>query len=401
MSLFLRTISVEEARRIARDMAPPPVYEEVPLEECCRRVLADNALADVDIPGFDRSVVDGYTVRASDTTGAGEAIPSLLELAGTVTMGNPPGFSLAPGQCAYIPTGGELPAGSDAVVMIEQSESLGDQVLIRRPVAPGENMIRRGEDFMQGSPALLRGHRITPQDTGVLAAVGCSRVKVYRRPRVGVISTGNELIPVDALPKGSEIRDSNSVMIGSFLEESGCLPRLYGIVRDDPATLRSAIVTALDENDAVVLSGGSSKDERDLAARLIGELGQVLAHGVAIAPGKPTILGKCKGIPVIGLPGHPASAFVVLAVIGSALTEAMTGEEGRIPCTRKAVLAENVPSSRGREDYVRVSLEGDIARPLFGKSGLLNTLVASTGMVRIPAGREGLEAGEEVEVIWW
>lgn len=262
-------------------------------------------------------------------------------------------------------------------------------------------MIRRGEDFRQGSPALRCGRRITPQDSGVLAAAGCSRVIVYRKPCFGVISTGNELIPVDARPKGSEIRDSNSVMVGSFLEESGCIPHLYGIIRDDPATLRPAIEKALDENEAVVLSGGSSKDERDLAARLIGELGEVLAHGVAIAPGKPTILGKCKGKPVIGLPGHPASAFVVLKVIGGALIDGMTGEEGRIPCTTKAVLAENVPSSRGREDYIRVSLEGNKARPLFGKSGLLNTLVTSVGMVRIPAGREGLEAGEEVEVIWW
>ncbi|MDD1716477.1 MAG: molybdopterin molybdotransferase MoeA [Methanolinea sp.] len=401
MSLFLRTISVDEARRIARGMAPPPDYEDIPLAESFRRVLAENALADADIPGFDRSVVDGFAVRASDTTGAGEAIPSLLELVGEVTMGRPPEFSLSPGQCAYIPTGGELPSGSDAVVMVEQSESLGDQILIKRPVAPGENLILRGEDFRQGSPALFRGRRISPQDCGVLAAVGCSQVRVFRKPHFGVISTGNELIPVDSHPQGSEIRDSNSVMIGSFLEESGCIPRLYGIVRDDPAILRSAIVSALNENDAVILSGGSSKDERDLAARLIGELGEVLAHGIAIAPGKPTILGKCEGKPIIGLPGHPASAFVVLTVIGSALFEGMTGERGRITRTRKAVLAENIPSSRGREDYVRVSLEGDIARPLFGKSGLLNTLVASTGMIRIPSGSEGLEAGEEVEVIWW
>jgi len=287
------------------------------------------------------------------------------------------------------------------MVMVEHAESLGDQVLIKRPAAAGENVIRRGEDFSRNSPALTRGRRLHPQDIGVLAAVGCERVPVFTRPRIGVISTGNELVPVSSVPTGSQVRDCNSVMLGAFIRESGCIPRLYGVVRDDWETLREILITAARENDAIVLSGGSSKDERDLAASLIHDLGEVLVHGVAIAPGKPTIIGRCRGKPVLGLPGHPASAFVVLDVIGAPFLMVMTGESTRKVCTRRFTLAQNVPSQRGREDYVRIRIEEGKAVPLFGKSGLLNTLVKSDGMIRIPAGSEGLEKDEQVEVILW
>ncbi|MCU0632735.1 MAG: molybdopterin molybdotransferase MoeA [Methanolinea sp.] len=401
MSLFLRTIPVEEAIRIATGVAPAPRYEEIPLEDAGGRVLARDVAADVDIPGFDRSVMDGYAVRASDTFGAGEAIPSLLSLRGTVMMGRTPEIVLQAGECAYIPTGGELPVGADSVVMIEHSEAIGDQILVKRPVANGENLIRRGEDFTRGKPVLLKGRRLTPPDLGVLAAVGCHTVPVCSIPAIGVISTGNELIPVRKTPIGSQIRDSNSVMLGAYLQRAGCRTTLYGIIPDERKSLANALQTALAENDAVILSGGSSKDERDLCADLIGECGEILVHGVAIAPGKPTIIGKCRGKPVLGLPGHPASALVVLDRIGRPLLAEMAGEVMRPACTRSAQLAQNVPSIRGREDYIRVRLEGNRASPLFGKSGLLNTLVQSDGLIRIPAGSEGLEEGETVEVILW
>ena len=401
MSIFLRTVTVEEAIRAAKGIAPHPGREEVPLEEAAGRVLAEAVSADVDIPAFDRSVVDGYALRASDTIGAGESIPSLLTLLGTVRMGQAPDLVMRAGECAYIPTGGALPPGADAVVMIEHTEIIDDQVLVKRPVAPGENLIMRGEDFARGIPVLCVGRRLTPPDIGVLAAAGCHTVPVFTCPSIGVISTGNELIPVREIPTGSQIRDSNSAMIGAYLRHAGCTATLYGVIPDERRTLQDALEKALSRNDAVVLSGGSSKDDRDLCADIVGQLGEVLVHGVAIAPGKPTIIGRCEGKPVLGLPGHPASALVVLDRIGRPLLAAMTGEKARTVCTRHAKLAQNIPSVRGREDYIRVRLDGGMAFPLFGKSGLLNTLVQSDGLVCIPAGREGLEAGETIEVIMW
>lgn len=401
MSLFLRTVPVEDAIRVAAGIAPAPSCAEIPLEEAGGRVLSRDVVADIDIPCFDRSVMDGYAVRASDTIGAGEAIPSLLSLCGTVKMGRASDISLSAGECAYIPTGGQLPAGADAVVMIEHTEQIDDQVLVKRPVAPGENLIRKGEDFARGMPVLKKGRRLSPPDIGVLAAVGCHTVPVCTIPSIGVISTGNELIPVRDIPTGSQIRDSNSGMLGTYLRRVGCTETLYGIVPDERAALKDALEKALSENDGVLLSGGSSKDERDLCTDIIGELGEVLVHGVSIAPGKPTIIGRCREKPVLGLPGHPASALVVLDRIGRPLLAAMSGEVMGKGCTRTALLAQNIPSIRGREDYVRVRLEGDRAFPLFGKSGLLNTLVQSDGVVRIPAGSEGIEIGETVEVLLW
>lgn len=401
MTLFLHTIPVEEAVRIAVGIAPAPQMEQVPLNDAGGRVLAMDVTADVDIPGFDRSVVDGYALKSSDTVGAGESIPSLLTLSGRVTMGSCPGFTLNAGECAYMPTGGELPEGADAVVMLEHTESVDDQILIKRPVAAGENLIRKGEDFSRGSPVITKGRRLTPPDLGVLAAVGCHTVPVSTVPVIAVISTGNELIPVEDTPRGSQVRDSNSVMLGSYIRNAGCRAVLYGVVPDERDALRTALMNAIAAHDAVIISGGSSKDERDLCADLVGELGRLLVHGVAIAPGKPTIIGTCSGKPVLGLPGHPASALVVVDRIGRPLLAAMQGETFLGDRTRIARLAQNISSIRGREDYARVRLEGDLAYPLFGKSGLLNTLVQSDGIVRIPSGSEGLEIGDMVEVILW
>jgi molybdopterin molybdotransferase len=401
MSLFFRTISVDEAREIARQLGSPAGTEEVPLEKAAGRVLASQVKADLDIPGFSRSVVDGYALAATDTVGASDAIPAMLALAGRVSMGVQDNLAVRPGECAYVPTGGALPAGTNAVAMIEYSESLGDQVLIKKPVAPGENVVGRGEDFSAGTAVLNPGRHLSPQDTGVLAAVGCAVVTVRRKPLVGVISTGNELVPVDSKPGPGEVRDVNSYLCASFLASRGCTPRIYGITRDDRESLRVVLKKAVNECDAVFISGGSSKDDRDMSADLIREIGEVLAHGVAIAPGKPTILGKAGGKPVIGLPGHPASAFMVLLVIGNAALQGLLGEDKIKSCTVRARLARNIPSTKGREDYVRVIVKDGLADPLFGKSGLLNTLVRSDGIVRIPAGREGLEVNEEVEVILW
>ena len=400
MSLFLEVVAVSEAVAAVRRIAPPPGREEVPLEDALHRVLVQDVRADVDIPGFNRSTVDGYGVAAAETTGASEAIPAMLQCRGRVGMGSADPGSVSPGSCHYVPTGGALPEGADAAVMIEHTEQIGDDILVHRPVAPGENVVLRGEDFQAGEVVLSRGRVLSPRDIGVAAAVGADRVVVAKVPKIGIISTGNELVPVAVTPGPGEVRDANSYLAGAFVTERGCHPVYFGIVRDDRAVLAQAVSSALDRCDAVLVSGGSSKDERDNTAAVIAELGEVLVHGIALAPGKPTIIGTARGKPVIGLPGHPASAFVVLTAIVDHLLAAMldTAVSRR---TVRARLNQNVPSARGREDYVRVSVRGGEATPVFGKSGLLNTLVQSEGLVRVPASSEGLEVGEEVEVILW
>jgi molybdopterin molybdotransferase len=401
MSLFLQIVPVSEAVATVRTLATRCGVEPVPLDMALHRVLARDVTSDVDIPGFTRSVMDGYALRAADTIGASESTPAMLSLKGRVSMGAPSGLTVGPVECIYIPTGGTLPEGADAVVMIENTEPIGEEVLVKRPVAHGENIIFYNDDFSAGEIVLSAGRRLSAQDIGVLAAAGCTEVPVVIKPRVGIISTGNELIPVTARPEPGQVRDVNTHVIASVLKDLGCIPVMYGIIRDEREPLSTTIIKAVAECNMILISGGSSKDDRDMVAGIIGELGEVLIHGVAIAPGKPTIIGRCKNIPVIGLPGHPASAFIVLVAIGRHLITTLTGDTASQVRIMQATLKENIPSSRGREDYIRVAVKDGIATPLFGKSGLLNTLVQSTGIVRVPAQSEGLETGTQVEVILW
>jgi molybdopterin molybdotransferase len=401
MSLFLQLVSVSEAVAEIRNLAVQCGDESVPLPDAFHRILARDVHADVDIPGFTRSVVDGFAVQAADTTGSGDAIPSILNLSGRVEMGVSLKSHIKSGECIYVPTGGLLPEGADAVVMIEHAEQIGEEVLVKKPVAHGENVLFFNEDFSAGEVVCTKGRRLTSQDIGVLAAAGCTSVPVFKIPIIGIISTGNELVSVNQKPMPGQVRDVNSYVVAAFVQEQGCRMVHYGIIRDDRDALRSTIINAAAECDAVMISGGSSKDERDMVAAIIAERGTVLVHGIAIAPGKPTIIGKYDGKPVIGLPGHPASAFIVLIAIVRHMITAMTGETGSTLRTIQATLGQNIPSSKGREDYVRVAVRDGIAMPLFGKSGLLNTLVRSTGVIRVPAESEGLETGTRVEVIVW
>jgi molybdopterin molybdotransferase len=402
MSRFLQVVTVADAVRTAVKIAPAGTTETVTAEQSAGRVLAAPVTADTDIPGFDRSVVDGFAVRSADTIGAGNASPALLRCVGRIAMGtSDTTLILRENECAYIPTGGVLPQGADAAVMMEYTEEAGDTVLVKKTASHGENVLLRNEDFKKGETVFSPGRRLTPQDAGVLAACGCAGVMVAKKPVVGIISTGNELVPVTIRPGPGQVRDANAPMIAAWLSEYGCIPRIYGIVRDERTAFEAVIAKALPECDAVLLSGGSSKDDRDMTAGVIAGKGEVIIHGIALAPGKPTIIGRIDGKPVFGLPGHPASAFVVLIAIVRPLLDAMLGLKNARLRTVQATLAENIPSQRGREEYVRVRLENGCATPLFGKSGLLNTLVKSDGLVCIPAGTEGLEKGSPVEVILW
>jgi len=402
MSRFLNVIPVAEAVATVIRISCKPSMETVPVESVTGRILAAAVTADTDIPGFDRSVVDGYAVRAADTAGAGDAIPALLHSAGRIAMGRQDAkISVGPGTCAYIPTGGVLPAGADAVVMVEYTEEASDTVLVKKSVSHGENVLLCDEDFKKGETVFLAGRRVSPQDAGVLAACGCATVPVAKKPVVGIISTGNELVPVTMVPGPGQVRDANASMLAAYLTEYGCVPRLYGIIADEREAFDAILTRALPECDIVLLSGGSSKDDRDMTAAVIAAMGEVLVHGIAIAPGKPTIIGRIGGKPVFGLPGHPASAFVVLIAIVRPLIDRMLGIPRPLQRTKMATIAVNIPSQRGREEYVRVRLDNGVATPLFGKSGLLNTLIRSDGLIRIPAGAEGLEQGSVVEVILW
>jgi molybdopterin molybdotransferase len=401
MSLFLQVVSVSTAIEEIRNLAVRRGDETVNLVDALHRILAEDIHADGDIPGFTRSVVDGYAVRAADTTGSSDTIPSIFPLRGRVSMGVSAGTHIKSGECIYVPTGGILPEGADAVVMIEHAEPIGKEILVKKPVAHGENVLFFNEDFSSGDIVCKRGRRLSPQDIGVLAAAGCIDVPVVRIPKVGILSTGNELVPVNVRPLPGQVRDVNSFIVASFVREQGCAPVFYGIVRDDREALRSALDNAASKCDAVLISGGSSKDDRDMVAAIIKEEGTVLIHGIAISPGKPTIIGRYGNIPVIGLPGHPASAFIVLVAIIRYLFAGMTGNTDSGLRSVQASLGQNVSSSKGREDYVRVVVRDGVATPLFGKSGLLNTLVKSTGVIRIPAESEGLETGTLVEVIVW
>ncbi|MEI8331191.1 MAG: gephyrin-like molybdotransferase Glp [Methanomicrobiales archaeon] len=402
MSRFLNVIPVADAVAAVIRISPPAKTETIPLDSAGGRILAAAVMADTDIPGFDRSVVDGYAVRAADTAGAGDAHPTLLQCAGRIAMGRPdPATEVGPGTCTYIPTGGVLPTGADAVVMVEYTEEAGDTIMVKKAVSHGENILLHGEDFKQSEIVFPEGRRISPQDAGVLAACGCAVVAVAKKPVVGIISTGNELVPVTVVPGLGQVRDANAPMLAAYIAEYGCIPRHYGFTLDEREAFEAILLRAVPECDVVLLSGGSSKDDQDMTAAVIASLGEVLVHGIAIAPGKPTIIGQIRGKPVFGLPGHPASAFIVLLAIVRPLLDRMLGITVPLQRTEKATLAMNIPSQQGREEYVRVRLENGIVTPLFGKSGLLNTLVRSNGLVRIPAGSEGFEQGSTVEVILW
>ena len=400
MSMFLSLKSVSEAKSTIAGLAHLTESEKISLSDSYGRVLAKDIISEDNIPGFSRSVVDGYALISKDTVGASESIPAMLEFTGRIEMGTFSKEKITSGNCIYVPTGGNVPDGCDAVAMIEYCEAIGEQVLVYRPLASGENMVLANEDFAKGKTAINAGTILRPQECGVLAALGFESVDVLKKPVIGIISTGNEIVEISEKPAFGKVRDVNTTLCSGFVQMHGCSPKIYGIIPDEKSVLESVIKKAAEECDAVLISGGSSKDEKDNTSKLIESLGELLIHGISISPGKPTIIGKIADKPIIGLPGHPSSAYVVLFIIVSELLSAMQGRENRFN-TVKAKITENVPSAEGREDYVRVFLKDGNARPLYSKSGLLNTLTDSNGTIRIPAGSEGHEAGDEVEVILW
>jgi len=414
MPEFLTLLPPDEARDLLlshlASRNPNPDSESMDVSASLGRILAEDIVAPHPLPDFQRTTVDGYAVRAQDTFGATDSLPTYLTLIGEVPMGDAPAFEIGAGQCALIHTGGMLPNGADAVVMLEYTQSAHEkEIEIFRAVANGENVIRIGEDVAQGQTVLLKGTLIRPAEIGGLLALGIISVRVIKKPIVGLISTGDEVIDPSQTPRPGQVRDINSYTLGALVEKSGGVAKRYGIISDQLQALKDAAALALSECDVVVITAGSSASTRDMTADVIRSLGVpgVLVHGINTRPGKPTILGVCNGKVVIGLPGNPVSALVNGYLFVVPVIEKLLGVLPKPKATVLARLTVNLPSQAGREDWWPVKLiesrkskiENYDAEPIFGKSNLIFTLAAADGLLRIHPDATGLSAGEIVEVL--
>lgn len=378
--------------------------EDVLLTESLGRILAQDIQVTDPVPHYRKSTVDGLAVRAGDTFGASEGMPALIQSLGETAMGVAPGVTLRPGEGMLIPTGGMLPEGANAVVMIEHLEQYGQGLYgVTKPIAPGENLIDIGEDLDKGEVIIPCFTKIRPQEMGLLASQGLLSVPVLPRFKVGILSTGDEIVSPEVRPGPAQVRDINGYALLGQACAAGAEAKYYGIVKDDAEKLQQMLQTMLRENDAVLLSGGSSVGARDFSAQLIAELGEpgLLFHGLALRPGKPTIGGVVDGKLIFGLPGHPASAMTVFDSVIRPWLDASVMRDQRV-LEAEGVLTQNIYSGSGREEFVRVRLEpegGDWRIvPIRGKSGLIRTMVLADGLVHIDLDTEGIEAGKRVKV---
>jgi molybdopterin molybdotransferase len=406
---FFKVVTPAEAGRTLLQV-PPVGTEQVSTTRARGRVLAEDLYSKVNLPHFHRAAMDGYAVLARDTFGASASLPAYLKLVGTVEMGKEVTRSLGKGEAMRISTGGMLPPGSDGVVMVEYADEVGDDMVeVHRGVSPWQNVIQIGDDIKQGNLVFSRGRRLRAHDLGALTGIGISSLSVYKRPRVVLISTGDEIVEPEVEPLPGQVRNINQHSLAGLIEECGAELNDFGVIRDDRTALIQALQRALQAADLIMLSGGSSVGARDIALDAILALpdSTIVFHGISVSPGKPTIFAKAGSKPLLGLPGYPVSALVIFDLFAAPLIRALGGEDAGSACrphkTARAVLRTNVASQTGREDYVRVSLEhvdGKLyAVPLPNKSGAIFTLVKADGMIRIDLNQEGIEQGEEVEVI--
>lgn len=403
---FFNVVSVEEARNemeiVFKDFKLE--LEEIPLLESHNRVLAEDVVSDINVPEFNRSTVDGYAIKSRDSHGASSSIPGVLSIIGEVKMGKISTHSINSGEAIYVPTGGMIPAGADAVIMIEDTEKLdGITLMVYKPVSHNENIVLNGQDIAIGEVALNKGRVLTPEAIGVLAALGKSQVKVYKKPRFYIISTGDEIIDLDEKLEIGKVRDINSYALDGLVKNLGGDVVYRTIVKDNYEKLRTEVEKAINESDVILISGGSSVGTRDYTDKVINSFhGKgVFIHGISIKPGKPTIIGEIEGKPIIGLPGHPVSSIVVFKVIIEEFINKKLGKENIISQT-KAIMNFNFPSSSGRETYQMVKLNeinGKVyGNPSFGESGMISLLANADGYIIIKSHEEGVYKGEERQV---
>jgi molybdopterin molybdotransferase len=400
--------TVRQAKEIIRGFSPLET-ESIRLEDALGRVLASDLTVSEDLPPCDRSAMDGYALQAQDTFGASESSPIILEVTGEILMGATPSQKIHPGEAVKIPTGGVLPEGTDAVVMVEHTRTMDEHTIqVYHTVAPGANVMQRGKDLKAGERILEQGRLLRPQEVGILALVGSVRVMVYRQPRVGIISTGDELVSIDATPTIGQLRNSNNCTAAALTRQAHALPHPLGIVRDDIDELRERITVGLHTCDVVAISGGTSVGIRDITVHAIKSIpeAEILAHGVAARPGKSTILARAGAKIIWGLPGHQGSAMVIYTTLVIPSLWRLAGRrdwEGPYGWPLRAVASQNIPSVQGQEDYVRITLSVQngtlVATPLSGKrSGPTSALIQGDGLLHIPMDSEGAHEGEIVEV---
>ncbi len=376
MKEFFKVKTIDQALEYAVQF-PRMASEKASLTDSVGRILAEDIKSDINLPDFSRSIMDGYAVRGSSTFGAAEGNPAFLNITGTVSMGNKPDLCVGPGEAVRISTGGMLPPDADSVVMVEH------EVILRC------------------------GGKIRPQEAGMLAALGKQTVPVYKKPLIGIISTGDEVVAVDESPGPGQIRDVNTYTLSGLIQEIGATPIPFGIVRDDYEALLAKSSQALAQCDIVLVSGGSSVGARDFTIDVITALedSEILFHGISISPGKPTILARVQKKAFWGLPGHVVSAMVVFSRIVKPFTEHVSGcaDAYRKKIRLTAKLSRNLASAQGRVEFIRIRLkqkEGVLwAEPILGKSGLISTMVKADGLIEIGMNTEGIDEGAQVEVI--
>jgi molybdopterin molybdotransferase len=381
-------------------------FEIVSIESAYNRITYEDILAPENLPGFKRSTVDGFAVRSQDTFGAKETMPVYLTVKGHIPMGVAPDFSLNPGEAASIGTGGMLPEGADAVVMIEHVNVVSsDLIEILKPIGPGENVIFEDEDIKERELVIPKGHKLKPQDIGALAGLGISQIKVVKKPVIAIILTGDEIIPHTEKVTPGKIRDINSFTLAGLIDLAGGIPLKMGIVKDDYKELKAIVNKAYELADIILITGGTSAGIKDMTAQIINELGEpgIIFHGVSIKPGKPIIAGVCNNKPVFGLPGHPVAVYICFELFVKPVINKMLGLTDKTYKPKvKAKLTKSISSQAGRRDFIRVYLEekeGELlATPLLSKSGLIMTLVKANGILCIPEDLLGFEKDEIVEV---
>lgn len=370
------------------------------------RIVAKPPTSPVNLPEFVRSTMDGYAVRAEDTFGASQSLPAYLELTEPVHMGIEPSHTVDTGQASSIHTGGMLPKGANAVVMVERTQPIDDaEIEVLAPVAPGENLVQMGEDVNVGDAILPAGHKIRPQDIGGLLAVGILEVEVVKPPVIAIMGSGDEIVHPSETPAYGQIRDINSYTLAALFQQAGAEVKLLGIVEDTYEAIYAKAREGIEQADMLIMSAGSSVSTRDYTRDTIAALGEpgIIQHGLAVKPGKPAIIAACDGKPVIGLPGNPVSALLVARQLVVPIIRYLMSEHTPPSGTIQAKLTNNIASTTGREDTVPVQLTENAdstinAQPIFGKSNLIFTLINADGLVHVPLNSNGLKAGEIVHV---
>ncbi|WP_425449429.1 molybdopterin molybdotransferase MoeA [Dethiothermospora halolimnae] len=403
---FFNVLSVDETKKLMLEKFNNVEIESetVDILKGQDRVLYKDVISHNNVPNFDRSTVDGYAIKSSDSHGATEAIPSVLNLLGEVHMGETTDKIIKSGGAIYVPTGGMIPKGADGVVMIENVEKLdNDTIFVHKPISFGENIIYKGSDIKKGENLFTRGKRLTPQDIGALSAIGISKVVVYKKIKFYVISTGDEIVDIDEEVTIGKVRDINGYALHSLVEKIGGEIVNKTIVRDDFQLLKSEVKKGIKESDIVLISGGSSVGTRDYTKDVMDSFNGegVFVHGVSIKPGKPTLIGEGNGKIIFGLPGHPVSSIIIFKVFVQYITEKILGLNGNINKTM-GIMNSNVHSNPGKETYQMVKIEDTNGQtyinPIFGKSGMITLLSKADGYIIIKSHEEGVNKGDKKEV---